>query len=334
MKKIISTTIFCALLLSSLGAVPAIAAPDATVTAGFDVWGPPVIEVNNPDADMTVLETQTVTISVTMQGAGLTLADLTLLTFVAYYDVDAGSDLGEFNDQLFNPQTAVKITWTEAGGFVLEAGGSTSWTLGVCLAPDLGLSSGVFVFQFSPGVVAMATTGFDKWQFAASADMPSDEGTLTGYNYDPEGASMQFYAELSAVPSSINWGKISAGMGYSNSSPSMEIMGTVTIIANGQHRLQVKSSDSTWGGSSLLQESGIPSGPNEFSILFGRNSDYEGGGVVPLETVNKTVLTNFITPEAGLTSASIKMWLSTHSIFDPNVYSGTIILTTLPYFTE
>lgn len=331
MKKIIITTIFCALLLSSLGAVPAIAAPDATVTAGFDVWGPPTVDVDNPDNDMTVQETQTVTVHVAMVGAGLTLTDLSILTFGAYYDTTAGSDLAEFIAQVPDPQTSATITWTQAGGFVLEAGGSTSWALGTSSAPDLGLTSGDFIIQFKPGFVAQETTGTDKWQFAAFADMPSSEGTMTGYNYDPEGASMQFYAELSAVPSSINWGKISAGMGYSNSSPSMEIMGTVTIIANGQHRLQVKSSDLTWGGLSLLQQSGIPSGPNEFSVLFGRNFDYEGAGVWPLEIVNKTVLTNYITPEAGLVSASIKMWLSTYSIFAADVYSGTIIFTTAPY---
>lgn len=284
------------------------------------VLAAPAVAVTSDGAmtPFTVEETVTVNVDVSASDA----ADLTELDSVilkVWYDANGGTPLqSEFDSASGAPATAAIMSWTPGGGFAaIDAGGSTTWSLGTCTAPALGGTSGNFEFKFTPGKVATETVDSDRWQVAATATDTSG----TTFNYGT-GCTMAWYGQVVLASPNIDWGTVPAGLSYDDSDPSREALGsTLYVIANGAYNLTVGTSSASWsGGATLVNDT--PDAADEFGILV--DIDNTMADAKTLSTTPATLDSGTLTSETGDTYATINLWLQLYSIFTTGVHSGTI----------
>ena len=331
MKKIFIALVTSLIVSSSLGVQPLLAAPDATVGAGFGVIGPPTVTVSNPDTAMYVLEEQAVTVHVEMP-PGTTFGDLFQLDLSVYYDSDgiaAQSEMFKGGDS----RNYISWQYTPEAGFSVTPYGS--WNIGILSVPSLLDSVGDFQFFFAPGYVARETQGTAKWQFAATAVyFDPGSGLLTGWDADDEGATMDLYTEIASYPDSVNWGNVSPGMEFGDGDPSRENIGTFTIVSNGLWELSVRSAESSWGGLSAL---GDPNGiyANEFLVGYSFNPLHTMGSFYYLGTTSQAIGFPMegwgeFTVETGLNTPPLYFWLRLHSTFESGLFNGNIVFSLSP----
>ena len=336
MKKQIIVSIFSAALLFSLTAQPLMAASDSTLPAGFDVMGPAVVTVDNPDSDMFYGENQSVSVNVDLTPTGTTFADNFSIIFGAYYDTDAsdGPSEPEWMGSLGNSQLASALySWDAVLGVTLLSNSAgSSWIYNGVTFPTTDQSIGEFVFNFAPGKVARETFQLPDgiWQFCAQVVVVKPGGNLVTNGFDPTPADMQLYTEFVSGPTGVNWGTVEPGMNFASTPPSLVTLDTsVQVIANGSYQLGVRTDSLLWGDPSAEVQPvlayGMP-GANEFGILVGLNSDLEFGGQQVL-TLTDTALSSFaITGESGTNLPFLHAFLALGNPFPAGAFNGNIIL--------
>jgi len=264
---------------------------------------------------------QTVTVHVDVSAG--TLEDLSSVTFKIWYDFDSSTfTVSEFDAALADTQTCAVITWTPSGGFVLNSGSASTWSLGACTAPTLSGTSGDFILVFTPGKVATATTSGTTWQLAAS--VTSTYGT--GFDYDAGVTDMNWYGEIVLSAATINWGVVPAGLVFGDNTASEESVGAViTIISNGAYDLKAKSG-ATWEGNSytaILDASGICDSSQEFAIAVDDDAAYDTDSVL-LDTSGVEIVSGILTGETGYSYIDTTLWLQLATVFNSDIYTGTI----------
>ena len=215
---------------------------------------------------------------------------------------------------------------------ITPLGGGTTWQLGTCTPPaDLNVTTGDWIFAFTPGKVAHEATGAaapgpDVWD---AQGLATNRNSQTGELYR-RGKYMNCYSEIT-VTGTVNWGDVPLGLTFEdatyNPRPATDNI-SITYIANGDYASDIKSTDWTSGGETVvLDETGgdPPSSAGQFALEASWHN-------VPSDnvTVNKTTYTAMyvlgtITPEAGTAFATNKLWLSlSQTGILPGIYSGTI----------
>ena len=77
---------------------------------------------------------------------------------------------------------------------------------------------------------------------------------------------MDWYGEVN-VTASVDWGTVPAGLGFADSDPSREALGsTLNVISNGAYNLTVDSDSATWGTANL-DATGACDTAQEFAIM-------------------------------------------------------------------
>jgi hypothetical protein len=217
---------------------------------------------------------------------------------------------------------------------ILPLGGGTTWVLGSCTAPlNLNVTTGEWIFAFTPGKVATEATG------AASPgpDVWDAQGKATNRNSQTDdeyvrGKFMNCYSEIT-VTGLVDWGDVPLGLTFEdatyNPRPNPDDI-SITYIANGDYESDIKSTDWTTSDNEtvVLDELGgnPPSSAGQFALLASWHEVPSSDNV----TVQKNAYTPMyvagtITPEAGTTFTNNRLWLSLSATgILPGVYSGTI----------
>lgn len=238
-----------------------------------------------------------------------------------------------------NTQTCAILTCTIGSppGYAISwaidpTGGGTTWQLGTCTSPaDLNVTTGDWIFAFTPGKVATEATGAaspgpDVWD---AQGLATNRNSQTGELY-LRTKYMNCYSEIT-VTGTVNWGDVPLGLTFEdatyNPRPATDLI--ITYIANGDYGSDIKSTDWTDGAleTVVLDETGgnPPSSPGQFGLKASWHN-------VPLDnvTVKEATYTAMyelgtITPEAGTDFATNKLWLSLSTLgIAPGTYSGTI----------
>jgi len=215
---------------------------------------------------------------------------------------------------------------------ITPIGGGTTWVLGTCTAPaNLNVTTGDWIFAFTPGKVAHEATGAalpgpDEWN---AQGLATNRNSQTGELYLRD-KLMNCYSEI-AVTGSVNWGDVPLGLTFEdavyNPRPASDNI-SINYIANGDYASDIKSTDWTSGGETvLLDETGgdPPTNPGEFALLASWHN--VGSDNV---TVQEAIYTSMyelgtITSEAGITFSNNRLWLSLSATgILPGTYSGTI----------
>jgi len=324
---------------------PARAEKGGTASGEFTVWSAATENVTTPgqftvgSADPTVTlvqlhngggETSTMTplvehnVQVTVEDAN-TLNDLKTLTVRIFYDDDSSYTAGE-EAVPADTQTMAILTWTESGSSwsINPSGAGTSWELGSCTAPTLSASSGTFQFLFTPGKVATETTSNARWHIYAEAE---DDNDATANNTDI-GNYMAWYGEITVnAPSSVDWGSLTPGMDFVDASSNWTGI-SVTYITNGNYDELVATSANWTSGSdnATLNESGDPTGTNEFSLSADNTTTYDvnNAKLVKASSYETVDDTGTQTTESGDLVTTNTLWLKLSEIFLAQTYSGSI----------
>ena len=294
--------------------------PPGSIIGTFDLNQPPVVDsVSLTETSLTPQVEYTVTVTVSDAD---TLDDLSAVVLKLWYDADGGTPLEEeFDAATGNAQNAAVITWTNGSGFALSAGDPTTWSLGDCAAPaDLGETSGNFTYVFTVGKVATEASGSAKWQVGAKA---TDSASQTDFNYDAEGAAMEWYGEIT-VPDDItvDWGTLAAGVDFENTRKA--IGAAINYISNGDFDKQVRSAAS-WSGSTytaILDPSGATASAQQFALKADDTDGYATAVLVGTSPV--TIGTGTQTAESGSDVTTMNLWIRLASSFQFDIYSGAI----------
>jgi hypothetical protein len=254
------------------------------------------------------------------------LADLTTIVVKVWYDADGGTPTsGEFSAiSAGDAQTAIIMTWTEGGTFVLTEESGSTWALGTGVAPvDL---TGYFQFKFIVGKVATETTDSANWQIAAKVTDDSSQ-TAFAYDTDTETNDMNWYGEITVPTATVNWGTVNPGMAFGEGAPSEKALGvTVKYISNGAYDEKVKSG-TTWAGApsgtATLATDGTPEAAQEFALKADDTGTLASAVVVDATGVAIDE-SGTQTAEAGDSAADNALWLKLASTFSKATYSGTI----------
>jgi hypothetical protein len=248
--------------------------------------------------------------------------DLTTIVVKVWHDANGGTPTsGEFDAiSAGDAQTAIIVTWTEGGTFVLTEETDSTWALGTGVAPaDL---SGEFQFKFTVGKVATETDTANGWQIAAEV---TDDSAQTDWDYDAQGSTMAWYGAID-VPdlTTVDWGTVNPGMDWAEDGSSEEALGVaVTYISNGAYDEKVKSSDTWTGGGETATLSADAGSANEFA-LKADDTDVLASAVV-VDASGVTIDdTGVLTEEIGLSGGTNTLWLKLNATFTKAVYSGTI----------
>ena len=214
------------------------------------------------------------------------------------------------------------ITWTRSTGLVtISAGAGTTWALGTCDVPTvMTATSYPFHFVFTVGKVAQATVTTDKWQVGAEAT-----GSGTGFNFDPEGATMNYYGEILVPSTTVNWGTLTAGTDFTAGVAQKALGVTVNYIANGNFNKLVASS-ATWTSSSptaTLDPGGVCGTADQFALKANINATLSTSQLVNTTGVSIDS-TGVRTQEVGVNVATNNLWIKLASTFDAAAYNGTI----------
>lgn len=271
-------------------------------------------------------------VSITVSDAN-TINDLTSLEFKLYYQDQGGvPSETQFDDAVADVHNCAVITWTpdDPGGTTYTgsttfAPTGTTWAFLPATVPngpgDFNQTSFTFHFTLTIGKVATQTTGPALWHLAARA---TDLGGSSDFNYDPEGAAMSFYGEISGLSGvSVDWGTMNPGTDFASTERMLNA--TVVYVANGHYEKKVKSSP-TWSGAdnvAMLDPTGECAGSNQFSLKAYITNDLDQAILVDADgiTVDSS---GGQTGEAGDTISTNTLWLKLAPVFAKDTYTGTI----------
>jgi hypothetical protein len=320
-KKATALLLAISLVLLMTPALPVLAATEGSVDGEFSVGTPPTVDsVSLTQTAMTPQQEYTVTVTVSDADE---LTDLDSVVLKVWYDSNGGTPIkSEFDSAAANTQTGAILTWNGTD-FSIQPSTSTTWSLGTCTAPTLsGETTGDFTFVFTVGKVAYETTGSALWQIGAEA---TDSTAATGWNFDGQGASMNYYGEISVPTATSNWGTLTGGTGFTDPSAQKPLGVTINFIANGDFAEKVKSS-STWTGASetaTLDASGTCDDAGEFA-LKAATSDSLAAAVL-VDTAGATIYNSGTrTTETGRNESSMNLWIKLANTFSADTYQGTI----------
>jgi hypothetical protein len=236
-------------------------------------------------------------------------------------------------------QTSAILTCTIGGppGYAISwaidpLGGGTTWQLGTGTAPaNLNVTTGDWIFAFTPGKVATEATGAalpgpDVWD---AQGLATNRNSQTGELYR-RGKYMNCYSEIS-VTGSVNWGDVPLGLTFEdatyNPRPASDNI-SINYIANGDYASDIKSTDWTSGGETVvLDETGgnPPSSAGQFALEASWHNVASDNVTVQKATYTAMYNAGTITPEAGTTFTNNRLWLSLSATgILPGIYSGTI----------
>jgi|GEM_PF-1061530 len=252
-----------------------------------------------------------------------TLNDLVTVNATLYYDSDGTYSEGEVPTS-GNTQTCAILTWTKATNtLTISSGAGSSWAVNnsSSVFPSLSGTSGTFELHFTPGKVATYTTGAAKWHIYAKA---TDSISLTGTG-TKQNLTMNWYGEIAVNTGSVNWGSISPGTDFGESTKQTGI--SVTYVSNGAYAEQVSGSG-TWtgapSGTATLNSGGSPSA-NQFSLKADDTATLGSAVLVNVSPSYTTVdNTGTITGESGDSVTTNTLWLKLGTPFTTANYSGTI----------
>ncbi|MFA5374253.1 MAG: hypothetical protein WC455_00630 [Dehalococcoidia bacterium] len=264
----------------------------------------------------------TITIPVTDPN---TLADIESITIHIYFD-DDGTYVGGSYPGAVDAQHYAILEWTPDGGWTITQEGTT-WAIDAanCSTPDLGSTSGSFVFSYIPGTVAEWTSdGSDisEWNIYVEVF----DGTATGTSYT-EDIEMAWYGAVTVLDG-VYWGTVTPGMVYAEGAPSEVADISVNYVCNGAYDEQIAASG-TWTGatySATLDPTEAVDSANEFALRADDDGTLDGAVVVNTAPDNYTAIddTGTITEEIGDTIDINSIWLKLSATFDSDTYAGTI----------
>lgn len=316
--KKIAPALAILLLVTLMWPSYAFAAESGDVTGQFAVGQPPTVDSVSL-AQTSMVPQTSYTVSVQVSDAD-TLNDLTTVAFKIWYDNNGGTPLqSEYDSAAANTQSCAIITWTNGSGFAISSGATTSWALGACTAPVLTGTTGSFSFIFTPGKVAYETPGLDKWQLAAKA---TDVAAGTGWNFDAEGALMNWYGQITVPAASVNWGTLAGGTDFA--ATSKPLGSTINFISNGDYAEHVRST-AAWSGASQtanLDAAGVCTTAQQFALKADDSSTL--ATAVLLGTTGTPIDSGGRTNEAGLNETAMNLWVKLAATFAPDSYQGTI----------
>jgi len=336
MMRVVSV-ILAIMLMLAVSAIPAYGAQQGDVTGTFGINVPPTIDsVTLTPISMTP-QTQ-YTVSVTVSDAD-TINDLSTVQLKLWYDSDGGAPTSpEFDAQSASAQNAAVITWTATapggttytGAAALTPAGTT-WSMGTNTLPVKGngpnpgnfaLTTFTYQFVFTVGKVATETTGAAAWQIAAKA---TDSIGQIGFNYDTDGAAMNWYGEITIPASTVNFGQLAPGTNFTDASAQKPVVAAITYIANGAYDEKVRSG-ATWTGATYtatFDPTGTTANAQEFALKADNTATL--ANAVLVDTVGVTINdTGAQTTEAGVAVTTNTLWIKLASSFNKGTYSGTI----------
>jgi len=330
MRKIVFTTALILVLLAMFAVPNVSASTEGSVSGSFGISAPP--SVDSISLTATSLTPQTsYTINSTLSDPDK-ISNVNTAVLKGWYDSDGGAPTeGEFDAVTANTQNGVIVTWTHTGGITSTtvltptAGGST-WVLGAYSVPTtLGHFDGTsfpFSFNITVGKVATETSGAGLWQWAIKV---TDATAQTDFDKDAEGASMNWYGEITVPSTTVSWGGISRGVDFGGTNSQKALGVTVNYKANGAYDEKAKSSAS-WTGATYtatLDSAGTCDDNNEFALKADDAAVITAA--VLLDATGVTLDdTGAQTAEAGDSVANYNYWIKLAASFDSDNFSGTL----------
>jgi len=232
-----------------------------------------------------------------------------------------------------NTQTCAILTCTIAGPpgyiqtFSILPFGGTTWQLGTCTPPaDLNANTGDWIFAFWPGKVATEATGLESPPcFWDAQGLATNRSSQTGELY-LRGKYMNCYSEIT-VTGSVNWGDVPLGLTFenvANPQPASDNI-TITYIANGDYKSDIKSTNWESGGDNVTLSTGNPPGGSGEFALKAYSSDNLTAAVVVTTGYTPMDETGTITLDAGTPVSANRLWLALSTLgILPGTYTGTI----------
>ncbi|MGD0352148.1 MAG: hypothetical protein ABSB38_01405 [Dehalococcoidia bacterium] len=332
-KTKLSTILALVAVLSLLLVPAAYADTGGTTTGSFGARSqPPTVSAIgiftditclNPALSMDPLTEYYVKVTV---GSVNKLSNLDTVEVTLFYD-SAGND--PVAPTTPNTQTCAILTWNASGTTwtINPTGGGTTWVLGTCTAPaNPELTTGDWIFAFTPGKVATESTGTANWD---AQGLVTNKSAQTGEMYDRDTA-MNWYGEITITPPLlVDWGPVDLGLLFAGAAnPETDIK--INYIANGNYAENIKSTNWTGAVSAetvALDESGgnPPTDPGEFALM-GNDINALGSAVIVNKTsYTDTDITGTLTTEGGDDVNTNTLWLSlSASGITPDTYSGSI----------
>ena len=330
MRRKIIFTIALVLVLLATFVTPVSAATEGSVSGSFGISAPPT--VSSVTLVATSLTPQTSYTITAVVGDPDKISNLNTVVMKIWYDADGGAPAeGEFDAATAATQICAVITWTHTSGtasttvLTPTTGGST-WAIGSYAVPTtLGHFDGTsftFSFPITIGKVATETSGAGKWQVAVKV---TDDTTQTDFDIDGEGATMNWYGEISVPTASVSWGGISRGVDFGGTNSQKALGVAVNYKANGAYDEKLKSSAS-WTGATYtatLDSGGVCDDNNEFSLKADDAAIIDAA--VLLDSAGVTLDdTGGQTAEAGDGVSNYNLWIKLASSFDSDNYNGTL----------
>lgn len=280
--------------------------------------------------------------------SGLTSAATDITPLTTYYakvtvgDANRISDIIEVKLELFydatpddpvapgsaNTQTNAIFTWTNGGDFVMTAMTDTTWSLedvaGASVIPsDMTAISGDWVFAFKAGKVTTESAGLaGNWDMYAKAT----DGIAASHELYERNKNILWYGEVSTVTTTVGWGTVTAGSGFSDNT-NMETGIAITYIANGDYSTSVKAVDwddiSGTSGVASYDDTGATSGANDFSLAAFTTDNFTSKIQV---TMAGAVVdsSGTLTVETGNATTTNTLWLKLAATFSNDTYTGSI----------
>lgn len=330
MRSKLVFTIALILILLAILATPVSAATEGSVTGSFGISAPPSVDsVTLVSTSLTPQTQYTITAVVTDPDK---ISNINTVVLKIWYDADGGVPTeAEFDAATANTQTCAVVTWTHTGGtgsttVLTPTGGGSTWAPGAYAVPTTAGhfdgTSFTFSFPVTVGKVATETSGAALWQVAVKA---TDATSQTDFEKDGEGASMNWYGEISVPSTTVSWGGISRGVDFGGTNSQKALGVTVTYRANGAYDEKAKSS-ATWTGATYtatLDTTGTCDDNNEFALKADDATVITAA--VLLDSTGVTLDdTGGQTAEAGDGVSNYNLWIKLASSFDSDSYSGTI----------
>ena len=329
MRRKFFVAVFVILSLLLFSALPASAATEGTVTGTFSTNAPPTVtSVTFVPTSMTPQVSQTITVPVSDAD---NISDLNTVVFKLWLDSDGGTPTeGEFNAASASAANGAVITWTHTGGTTsttVITPATTTWTLGAFTVPTsnphFNGTTFTFVFVLTVGKVATETTNPALWQIAVKA---TDDVSQTAWAYDAEGASMNWYGEISIPATTVTWSGLPPGTDFVAIAAQKTLGNAVTYISNGAYDEKVRATAS-WAGATYtatLDATGAVSSSQQFALKADDTATYSSAVLV--DTVGVTIDdTGVQTIEVGDSAANNNLWIKLASTFNKDTYSGSIV---------
>lgn len=214
--------------------------------------------------------------------------------------------------------------------WAIDSGGPpTTWQIvgGSCSQPaDLNVTTGDWIFAFTPGKVARENTGVADWDAQGEA---TNKQSQSGEAYVRD-KDMNFYGEITVNTGSVDWGPVPLGLTFEDATYNPKTNIQINYIANGDYSEDIKSSDNWTGLVSLetvtldIAGGNPPAADSQFALEANRTSD---------NTTAITVTNSYLsigtvgqmTEEVGDDVNTNTLWLSISAAgITPDTYSGSI----------